>query len=78
MERSPTAAKSLGRQIATVLRFVAIVRQQRALLHRIDHRVGQLEERLNVAFVHTADQADTLVELEQQSESCVQYWPGLC
>ena len=59
---------TLARQIATIrrsiLRLVAIVRQQRALLRRIDHRVGQLEERLNVAFVHTADQADTLVELE--------------
>ena len=59
---------TLARQIATIrrsiLRLVAIVRQQRAFLRRIDHRVGQLEERLSVAFVHTADQADTLVELE--------------
>ena len=49
-----------------IINFAAVtmVRQQRALLHRIDHRVGQLEERLNIAFVHTADQADALVELK--------------
>ena len=62
MEQSPTAAKCFTIR-RSILRLVATVRQQRAFL-RIDHRVGQLEERLNIAFVHTADQADILVEFK--------------
>ena len=63
-QQQSTSARQIATIRRSILRLVAIVRQQRAFLRRIDHRVGQLEERLNVAFVHTADQADTLVELE--------------
>ena len=59
----------LAQQVAiirrSILRLLAIVRQQRTFLRRIDYRVGQLEERVQVAFVHSADQADTLADLER-------------
>ena len=59
----------LAQQVATIrrsiLRLLAIVRQQRTFLRRIDYRVGQLEERIQVAFVHSADQEDTLADLER-------------
>ena len=60
---------ALARQLQTVrrslLRVLAAVRQQRTFLRRIDHRVGALEERLEVAYVHTAEQADVVASLEQ-------------
>ena len=64
---------SLARQIQTirrsVLRVLAIVRQQRVLLHRLSHRVGVLEERLEVAYAQTADQADIIADLENAINS---------
>ena len=64
---------SLARQIQTIrrstLRVLAIVRQQRIFLHRISHRVGVLEERLEVAYAHTADQADIIADLQNAVRS---------
>ena len=64
---------ALARQILTIrrslLRLLNIVRQQRAFLRRIHRRVGQLEERLQVAFVHSADQADIVADLERAVSS---------
>ena len=60
---------ALACQIVTIrlslLRVLSIVRQQRVFLRRIDRRVGQLEERLQVAFVRSADQADIVADLER-------------
>ena len=64
---------SLARQIQTIrrsiLRILAIVRQQRIFLRRISHRVGVLEECLAVAYAHTADQADIVADLENAVSS---------
>ena len=57
----------LARQIHTIrrslLRVLAVVRQQRLYIHRLSRRVGVLEERLEVAHAQTADQADVLQDL---------------
>ena len=57
----------LARQIHTIrrslLRVLAVVRQQRLYIHRLSHRVGVLEERLEVAHAQTADQANVLQDL---------------
>ena len=59
----------LARQIHTIrrslLRVLVVVRQQRLYIHRLSHRVGVLEERLEVAHAQTADQADVFQDLDR-------------
>ena len=66
--RLESVLENLDRQVQTlrrsVLRLLALFREQRTFLNRIDYRVGQLEERFEVAIEHSADHADRLDKLE--------------
>ena len=66
--RLESVVENLDRKVQTlrrsVLRLLALYREQRTFLNRIDSRVGQLEERFEVAIDHSADHADRLDKLE--------------
>ena len=70
--RLETVLENLARQVQTlrrsVLRLLALFREQRTFLNRIEYRIGQLEERFAVAVAHSADHADRLDKIESVTQ----------